>query len=118
MKEKLFFISLACILSGMIIYLLGGLIFSSRPVIVKETNDYTTEGEDTEITAKEEANSGTIEITNKYTPKETQITVKKIWDDNSDQDGKRAKAEAKVILQANGQDVSGSEKTVGTTEDT
>lgn len=40
MKEKVFFISFVCILSCMIIYLLGGLVFSSRPVIVKETKDY------------------------------------------------------------------------------
>ena len=40
MKEKWFFISLACILLSMVIYLLGGLIFSSRPVVVKETKDY------------------------------------------------------------------------------
>ena len=28
-------------------------------------------------------------ITNKYTPETTSFTVTKVWDDNSDQDGKR-----------------------------
>ncbi|MBR2702536.1 MAG: Cna B-type domain-containing protein, partial [Erysipelotrichaceae bacterium] len=58
---------------------------------VEETlpdNTYTKSGDDKTLPAKE-TDSGTIAITNSYTPQETKVTVTKTWADNKNQDGKR-----------------------------
>ena len=55
-----------------------------------ENSGYTKSGDDSNLKASEDSTSlGTVTITNKYTPEEDTITVTKIWDDASDQDGIR-----------------------------
>ena len=43
-------------------------------------------------------NGSELTITNTYKPEETEISIRKLWDDAEDQDGLRAKAGAKVAL--------------------
>lgn len=54
-------------------------------------------------------------ITNTHTPELIDITLSKVWDDNHDQDGKRA--QATVQLYANGVAVAGKTLTVPVTDD-
>ena len=62
------------------------------------------EGYELTDTSKE----GTVTtLTNSYTPEETQATVKKVWDDADDQDGKRP--ESLVVTLSNGDSVTLSE---------
>ncbi|MBR2546049.1 MAG: Cna B-type domain-containing protein [Erysipelotrichaceae bacterium] len=71
---------------------------------VEETlpdNTYTKSGDDKTLPAKE-TDSGTIAITNSYTPEVQDLTVIKKWNDNENQDGKRPES-IKVTLKANGE---------------
>ena len=64
---------------------------------------YTVGSEEIDSTAQ--VSGKTVTISNKHVPEVTKVTVKKFWDDASNQDGKREGVEAKVQLQ----------KTVGST---
>ncbi len=63
----------------------------------KEVSKYYNKGTDVEFTVDEEAVTGytkdidndTLTITNSYEPATDDITVTKVWNDNSDQDGNR-----------------------------
>ena len=57
---------------------------------------YSKSGDDKTLPAVKD-DSGTIEITNSYTPEKTSSTVKKIWNDANNQDGQRP-AELTVTL--------------------
>ena len=57
----------------------------------------------TGYTASTDSADGTTTITNSYTPAETSATVKKIWDDNGNQDGARPTS-LTVKLLADGED--------------
>ncbi|MBQ3155791.1 MAG: Cna B-type domain-containing protein, partial [Clostridia bacterium] len=59
-------------------------VYSVREELVN-ANGYTSDSE----AAKEATNDGTVKVTNSYTPEVTEATVKKVWDDASNQDGKR-----------------------------
>ncbi len=65
---------------------------------VKETlvtpNEYTTDTAEEVVVA----NGGTKEITNRYTPETTKLTVTKTWADSNDQDGVRKDVGATVQL--------------------
>ena len=54
---------------------------------VKETTSIS--GYDTVVSSTDNANGKSFTITNSYTPEETEIVAKKIWDDNNNQDGRR-----------------------------
>ena len=60
-------------------------------------SEYDVSGDDTTLPAKK-TDSGTIELTNSYSPETTQVTVTKTWDDANNQDGYRSKVNAKVQL--------------------
>ena len=72
--------------------------------------EYTwTENATDNYTLTDTSVNGTLTtLTNKHTPEETEATVKKVWDDAEDQDGKRP-VELKVIL-SNGTEVTLNEK--------
>ena len=55
---------------------------------VKETTSIN--GYQTAVTSTDNTNGKSFTITNSYTPEETQITATKVWEDNNNQDGKRA----------------------------
>ena len=55
-------------------------------------------------TSYSQLQDGTITITNKHTPKKIAIEVKKVWEDNDDQDGIRPTS-VKVILRGNGEQI-------------
>ncbi|MBO5517145.1 MAG: Cna B-type domain-containing protein, partial [Firmicutes bacterium] len=74
----------------------GSVITYSVEETLPDGTEYTKSGDDTTLQAKV-TDSGTITITNSYTPETTKITVNKTWGDNSDQDGKRP-ADATVQL--------------------
>ncbi len=82
---------------------------------MSDNSEYTID-EITSFTANEEEN-GTITVTNSYEPKTTSITVTKVWDDASNQDGKRKNVGATVTLLADGQDAGKETATVGTADD-
>ena len=46
----------------------------------------------------QDGDSGTVTITNSYTPEQTKVTAKKVWSDNDNQDGKRGSVNATVQL--------------------
>ena len=67
-----------------------------------ENSKYTKEGDDV-VKQAVAGDSGTIAITNSYTPQDTEIEVTKVWEDSSNQDGKRptaAEFKEKVHLHA------------------
>ena len=55
-------------------------------------------------------------ITNTYSSETVNVPVSKVWNDENDQDGLRAKLTATVMLYANGAEVSGKTLTVGKTD--
>ncbi|MBQ4290823.1 MAG: Cna B-type domain-containing protein, partial [Clostridia bacterium] len=72
------------------------IVYSVEESMSKDS-EYEKDGDDATLPAVKD-DSGTIEITNSYTPEETKVTVEKFWDDVDDQDGKRAKVKATVQL--------------------
>ena len=61
---------------------------------LEEANGYTSDTAEPVIAE----NGGSITITNSYTPETTEITVKKVWDDNEDQFDRRIGVKATVTL--------------------
>ncbi len=89
----------------------------------KEVSKYYNKGTDVEFTVDEEAVTGytkdidndTLTITNSYEPATDDITVTKVWNDNSDQDGKRPTS---VKFTITGSDGNTYEVTLSGTNDT
>jgi len=77
------------------------------------TDGYTKSG-DGELIEAVSPDTGTVAITNSYTPEEIEATVIKVWDDNNNQDGKRPD-DLEVALYADNVALEG--KTVTLTED-
>ncbi len=61
-------------------------------------SDYTKTG----VKKTVSGNTTSFEITNKHVPAETEVSVKKVWEDKNNQDGKRP-ASVTVQLKANGE---------------
>ena len=85
------------------VYIDGQLVTYSVEETLTTPNGYELESVSAAVKAQKgengaEGDSGTLTVTNKHTPATTDITVIKEWDDNSDQDGKRAAAGAKIQL--------------------
>ena len=89
----------------------------------KEVNKYFNGGEEVTFTVDEEAVTGyekdidnkTLTITNSYTPETTDLEVTKVWDDGSNQDGKRPES---VKFTVTGSDGNTYEVTLSGTGDT
>ena len=71
------------------VYESGVIIVYSVEETLKTAMGYAIDSITDPITASEDELSGTITVTNAYTPETDELTVTKVWDDASDQDGKR-----------------------------
>ncbi|MBQ2040610.1 MAG: Cna B-type domain-containing protein [Lachnospiraceae bacterium] len=82
----------------------GTTLVYSAVETLPDGSEYTKSGDDVTVTASKDG-KGEITITNSYEPKTIDIDVTKIWDDENDQDGKRADVGATIQLYANGEPV-------------
>ena len=76
------------------VYENGNLITYSIKETMAQDSEYTPEIDKTAVQAVESqdgtmSDSGTIKVTNKYTPEITEVSVTKSWDDKDNQDGIR-----------------------------
>ena len=84
----------------------GNLITYSIKETMAQDSEYTSEIDKTAVQAVESqdgtmSDSGTIKVTNKYTPEITEVSVTKSWDDKDNQDGIRP---GKVVFKLSNND--------------